>query len=243
MRRLSYYWKVFGVQGLVLALLAVSTSRSIRIPYYCTFLRQWITLRTKTSDLAVYEKVVRNQEYATHSVNIDARVIVDLGANVGFSTLYFAKQYPNAIVIAVEPDESNYSRLVAHTKSSDAVFCVKSAIWNENTSVIISGETNSDFRTSSDGKGQSVEAITVDELLKRYSIDYVDVMKIDIEGAEKKIFESPNNWINKVGLIVIELHDRLVPGCSKTVAKATDSFDSSWEHGENTFFLRESLIT
>ncbi len=237
MNRLSWYLEVFGFQGLLLAFCAAVFNKSIKLKVYSELLKRWVTIRTKTSDLAVFEKVIKNEEYALPT-NIHPKVIVDAGANVGFSALYFATKFPKAIVIAVEPDDSNFGMLQANTARYTNIYKVKAAIWKDNTSVNLSGETNSDFQVSLEGNDKVVDGITVEGLLNRFAVNYVDVMKIDIEGAEKEVFEASRIWIDKVGMIVVELHDRFKPGCGEAVRRATTSFESTWEHGENTFFLR-----
>lgn len=237
MSRLSWYLKVFGFQGLMLAFCAAAIKHSVRLRIYSKRLKKCILIRTKTSDLAVFEKVIKHEEYALPD-NIQPKVIIDAGANVGFSTLYFARKYPEAIVIAVEPDVSNFQMLQANTKGCKNIHPVNAALWNENVPVHLSGEKNSDFQVSLEGDGSTVDGITFDELLNKYSVNYADVVKIDIEGAEKEVFESSDLWIDRIGMIVIELHDRFKPGCTESVKRAAASFESTWEHGENTFFLR-----
>ena len=237
MARLFWYLKVFGLQGVLLAFCAATMNKSVKLKIYNGLLRKWITVRTKTSDLAVFEKVIKNEEYALPA-NYHPKVIIDAGANIGVSTLYFAAKYPQAMVIAVEPDESNFRMLQTNTAGWNSIRSMKAAIWKESVSVNLSGEKNSDFQVNLDGYGGTVEGITFDELMNRFAVNYVDVMKIDIEGAEKEVFETAQTWIHKVGMIVIELHDRFKPGCSDTVRRATTSFESTWEHGENTFFMR-----
>lgn len=237
MKRLFWYLRVFGVQGLLLAFFAATINRPVRLKVYSGLLKKWVTIRTKTSDLAVFEKVIKNEEYALPA-NIYPKVIVDAGANVGFSTLYFAAKYPQSVVIAVEPDESNFRMLQANTSSLNSIRAVQAAIWKENAPVNLIGEKNSDFQVNLEGNGRIVEGITFEELMNRFNVKYVDVMKIDIEGAEKEVFETARSWIDRVGMIVIELHDRFKPGCGKSVRLAATSFESTWEHGENTFFWR-----
>ena len=55
----------------------------------------------------------------------------------------------------------------------------------------------------------SFRAYTVDEILDESGFDRIDILKIDIEGAEKEVFEGDvGRWISRVNLLVLELHDR-----------------------------------
>ena len=64
----------------------------------------------------------------------------------------------------------------------------------------------------------------MDELLKWSGLSKIDILKLDVEGAEKDIFESANcgKWLDCVRQIVVELHDRIVPGCSEALEHATE---------------------
>jgi FkbM family methyltransferase len=67
-----------------------------------------------------------------------------------------------------------------------------------------------------------VEASTLDKILSDHKIDVVDILKIDIEGAEKEVFENSAAWIDRVGVIVIELHDSFKAGSGKAVDSAAN---------------------
>jgi hypothetical protein len=56
--------------------------------------------------------------------------------------------------------------------------------------------------------------------MKEYTIDKIDVLKIDIEGSEKEVFENSSQWINLVNVFFIELHDRMKDGCAKSFFNA-----------------------
>lgn len=78
--------------------------------------------------------------------------------------------------------------------------------------------------------------------MAEFGIDYVDVLKIDIEGAEREVFKTCSPWIKKVGTIVIELHDRFVPGCTDCFREATADFPFHRERGELTIVAREGVV-
>ena len=65
------------------------------------------------------------------------------------------------------------------------------------------------------------------------------VFKIDIEGAEREVFETPAEWIGKVGAVMVELHDDINPGCHEAFEKATRGFSSSVINGETV--MRHAL--
>lgn len=74
-----------------------------------------------------------------------------------------------------------------------------------------------------------VDGITIDKIIKDYSIDFVDLLKIDIEGSEKEVFEDISDWESIVGVIMIEMHDRIKAGCTTQVYDSTPQFGNLWE--------------
>jgi hypothetical protein len=81
--------------------------------------------------------------------------------------------------------------------------------------------------------------MTLDKLMDECGIDYIDVLKIDIEGSEKEVFENAARWIDRVGMIAVELHDRFKSGCSSSVYSATKGFEILSRNGETIFFARK----
>ena len=75
-----------------------------------------------------------------------------------------------------------------------------------------------------------------------YGITVLDLVKIDIEGAEKELFENGyEKWLPKTRVLVVELHDRMKPGCSKSVFSAICQYDFSFSHkGENLIFTNNA---
>jgi hypothetical protein len=87
---------------------------------------------------------------------------------------------------------------------------------------------------------ESFEAVTIGELLKNSGYEKIDILKLDIEGAEKEIFsDGYEDWLGKVNIIIIELHDWYRPGCSEAVYSALNKYKFiSYKKGENTIFIK-----
>jgi FkbM family methyltransferase len=170
------------------------------------------------------------------------RVIVDAGANIGLASIFFANKYPGATIISVEPAPSNLELLrknMAHYPNS---VIVPGALWkdNSNVTVVDPGGGEWGFQVAEGALGNSgVAALTMDGLMDQCGIDYVDLLKVDIEGAEKEVFETSSTWIDRVGAIAIELHDHLKSGCSRAFRDATRDFGHESCKGEAIFVVRE----
>lgn len=210
-----------------------------------------IFLRARSSDLEVLIKVFSYREYSLPLLKAPSSIL-DGGANVGFASLFFATQFPEAKIIAVEPDLGNLAVLKRNVASYPNIHIVDAALWNENGSIEledpgmdahafrISGLT--DVRTKS---LRSVRAVSIESLQQECGIQKFDLVKLDIEGAEKQVLTG--TWLGQTQVLVVELHDRFVAGCSRRFYQAIDGYDGDYLFGENTIafkrgWLPEALI-
>jgi FkbM family methyltransferase len=142
--------------------------------------------------------------------------IVDAGANIGTASMYFLENFPNARVFSIEPDPGNFSMMAKNVGSygSRAVPICR-ALWPTNEELTLKygvfrdgGEWSTQVSSEKSTQGNKVSGVSVTELMNEYSLTEIDILKIDIEGAEKHIFNSSSaEWIAKVHCIAIELHD------------------------------------
>jgi hypothetical protein len=87
-----------------------------------------------------------------------------------------------------------------------------------------------------------IEAKSLVDIMSLNGFDSIDFLKIDIEGAEKILFEAPNvlDWLLKCRVVSCELHDRMLPGCSEAVYKAVSKAGfSSAKHCEFDYFIKD----
>ena len=154
--------------------------------------------------------------------NLPSR-IVDAGANIGLASVYFASRFPNARIVALEVEQSNFELLKRNTKPYPNITCLQKALWSGQKQLSIVNPTDEPwaFRVSEAVSGNaalSVMSFAVTDVIKEFDHQQIDLLKIDIEGAEKEIFQNGmDHWIDRVGMIAVELHDRIVPGCKKAL--------------------------
>lgn len=186
-------------------------------------LKQNIYLRKKGSDIDVFKQIFMDDEYkplvqAIKSKNIKINVIVDLGANIGLSTIYFNNIFENVNIYAVEPDSKNFKQLKLNISNKENIFTENVAIWSEKIDLVENlakpfkgGEDWSKTFIASENAdiGEKIKGITIDELINKYNLTTIDLLKIDIEGAERYIFDLKNdlNFLNQTKVIAIEIHD------------------------------------
>jgi hypothetical protein len=88
-----------------------------------------------------------------------------------------------------------------------------------------------------------VAGVTVDALMDSRGLDAIDVLEIDIEGAEKEVFTDASAWIDRVGVLMVELHERMKTGCNRAVYAATGGFATEWVQGPNNVGMaREGML-
>lgn len=191
-----------------------------------------IWVRPGTSDMAIYDQIVLHPYLPT---NRSFKTIIDCGANIGLSVRYLAAAYPDARIVAVEPDESNFSMLRRNCEKNANISCIKAGIWPVPGSIHLQKEGlgPSALRTVMGHGGTSVEAVTISQIMERLGMERVSLLKIDIEGSELELFSGADtSWIDRVDAISIELHDSWRPGCGDAFFKAIAPWNWSFSfHG------------
>jgi FkbM family methyltransferase len=209
-----------------------------------------VSLRLNTSDIPTFEQVFVSLEYESLNLPKSAEVIVDLGANIGLAAVFFGLRYPSARILCVEPEAGNFAALVRNTEAlGDRVRNQHAAVWTKDGFVNLHTESESgsplgawgvqvsDRKTGSTVMTKSCKVAT---LFDEAGFDRVDILKIDVEGAELEVFsESAHEWLPRVDLIIIETHERFRPGSDEAVRKAVrPMFEELPRRGENLFFRR-----
>jgi FkbM family methyltransferase len=208
-----------------------------------------IHIRLRSSDAGVFKQVLLEGEYH-HGISTPPHVIVDAGANIGLASVFYANKYPEARIIAIEPEESNYEMLKRNTVNYRNIIAIRGALWKEDKdiSVVDPGRGEYGFQTKDTEDSRfartvgCVRGMTVDGIMRNFALNYIDVLKIDIEGSEKEVFENSRAWINKVGVIAIELHDSIRPGCSRSFYQATKEFSHEIRSHETVFLMRDRPV-
>ena len=237
---LKMYYRNFGLRGIF----AISAYRLTGMPEEIIArppgIRYPVHIRVRTADVSIYSSILVGEEYA-FELPFTPRVIVDAGANVGMASLYFAHRYPDAKIIAVEPEKSNFVMLAKNVQAYPKIIPVQAALWNWDGEISISEpEARSEWGfITREGPGTKVRAITIQTLMREMQISFIDLLKVDIEGAEKEVFEKCD-WMQGVRCLMIELHDRFKPGCSEAVSSATLQF-SKVQRGETSFYIRNDV--
>lgn len=246
------YLRAAGLPGLFCLIKAKVSNSTILFEKKRQDIKFPLGLRIPSSDLPTYEQVFVYQEY-DFLVEKQPEVIVDVGANIGLVSIFFANKYPQAKIIAIEPEESNFKLLTKNVAPYRNIIPIQAALWNQNGEInlVDPGEGNWGFRTEDadaskktlDNFCHKVAALTVDKIIHDYKLDKIDILKIDIEGSEKEVFSDTSSWIGNVNALIVELHEYLKPGCNRSFYNGSNGFDNEWYQGENVYLSRGKTLT
>jgi FkbM family methyltransferase len=199
-----------------------------------------VVIRNLTTDLQCLEKVFVRREYEL-PFDISPRVIIDAGANIGMATLYFTAKYPDARILSIEPESSNFEILRRNCGNLPNVSLINAALWPDPGPLSIRDPQAGKWafsveeRNGQNGGTDSVATVTIPQILRQLGVKKIDLLKLDIEGAELELFSrGPEIWLDCVRLLVLELHDRIRPGCAQAFYTALNGRQFIQEvEGEN----------
>lgn len=205
--------------------------------------------RPNSGDINTFREIFLREEYAIELPNNFSPInVIDAGANIGFTTLFLAKQYPTANIISLEPDQKNFELLKQNTSRYENISPIQVALWDKSGFIEVKdngyGVRGFMIEEGTENSITAMPSTTLAELVNQFKLVSIDILKIDIEGSEKEVFSSGSEkWLHITKCIIIELHDRMKPGCSQAVFKALSlyNFECSIK-GENLVFINRDLI-
>lgn len=146
----------------------------------------------------------------------ECETILDIGANCGLFSLLARERYPASTIFAFEPSESLIHILQSNLKNRN-VEIVPMAVGNVDGKVDFfinpaSQQTNSmmqDYVTNYSSSGavsrHTVPCVKLDTFVKRHKVKRIDIIKIDVQGAEKMVFDGGKNTIMKAKYLLVEI--------------------------------------
>ena len=221
-----------------------------------------IFLRSVTSDWFTFDQIFIHEDYNLKAlkrypefealyVKYSAEgvpLILDLGANIGLSSVYFHHIWPSSKIVAVEPSEDNFRILRKNFGNNEQFEAMLAGIDSKTSKLTLSDpsvEKNAfTTKTLEEGAEGGISGVTVPDILARHprSSGYSPfIVKIDIEGFESELFSGNTDWINEFPVLIIELHDWLFPGqrTSANFLKTISQMDRDFIYlGENVFSIR-----
>ena len=168
-----------------------------------------VPIRPNGVDLNVLTEVFERSSYVLSADGI--KRVLDLGANIGAATLFFASRFPEAELACVEPFPANRVMLretIRLNRIRATVFDGAVGTTSGEADLSVGCNANIFSLTPAEPTAEKlrVRLFSVPELLAALGWDEVDLLKIDIEGFEKTLFRDDNAWLSRVRLIIGEAH-------------------------------------
>lgn len=184
-------------------------------------------LRKDSSDVDVFLQVIEGKSYGEVARLLEGSPgplrIVDAGANIGLATLYFKTRFPQAEILALEPEPENFASLERCIQSNalQDIRALDIGLWGCDTNLVPAstfrdGEAWSFALTEAAGSQstqRSIPVMSLGTLMAQQSWSAIDLLKIDIEGAEANLLTSPEFLElirDKVRLVCMEVHEEVI---------------------------------
>jgi FkbM family methyltransferase len=177
-----------------------------------------IELRGLSSDAATFVQIFLRGDLDFSVPGAAPKIIVDAGANIGLASLYLARRFPEARIIAIEFEAENFRQLQSNTAAYPNIECVHAGLWPTDGWIEVANPDAAKwahFPTATAAGAEatgSVRAVSMPTLMAERGIGSIDLLKIDIEGSEYELFDAEPRWLDAVATVAIELHDHLRPG-------------------------------
>lgn len=259
--RVPNYLREFGpwhglrlLYAMELAALRGGAPVAHQVPGYGT-----VWLRPTVGDHSVFWQCLVQQQYALGGAPHAARLmqaygamlasgrtplILDCGANIGMSVLWFAHAFPQAVIVAVEPEGANFALMQRNTAHLGArVVAVRCAVAaRPGTMTLINPEQGSTAFQFAPAAAGEVACRTVDDLCALLPDSDLFIAKVDIEGGQKHLFAENTAWLCRAHAVLIELEDWLLPwqGTSRPFLQAISGLPYEFvTRGETLFCYRD----
>lgn len=171
--------------------------------------------------------------------------IVDAGGNIGVFSVFARRIYPAAKIIAIEAEPDNFRILEKNAAALGNVVSLQAGLWKEAGTIYLNFGPNPESHSVSTDKGdgaQPVVAVSIPELMQRYSFERIDLLKMDIEGAESVVIQSlGEELLKRVNCIRFECNDTDSAGNAlKVLACLSPGEFDAFAFDENVYLIRRS---
>ena len=208
-----------------------------------------------SSDAMVFNQIIIKEEYKIvidlfKKFNIIPKNIIDAGANIGLTSIYFTHYFPKTSILSIEPSKSTFQDLNENINANQFtnIKVINKGLWNKET--LLKADYSFRDRQSwafrlvetTDHNHALFETTTIPSLINNFNLTTIDFLKIDIEGGEKQVFSGENHdWLDLVSVIAIEIHDEFK--CKESIENILmkKGFEISYS-GELTIGVNQRII-
>ncbi len=165
-------------------------------------------------DIFTLSGIFFDRDYAIQTPLPRNPVVIDCGANIGLSAIWFLGRWPGARVHAFEPEPRNFRFLELNCGARSDVAVTQAAVGKARGAVrlhvAVHGALHSIKDPSAGSRAIEVPCLTLADYLRESAVDCVDVLKLDVEGSELDVLMGLGDQLDRVDVIVGQLHEKLV---------------------------------
>lgn len=200
-------------------------------------------------DIKKFERHKEIYKFYSDCISVKKQVplIIDCGGNIGVASKYFFKTFSNSRIICIEPNENNLEQAKKNNKNNPNIDFLKAAVGSANGEgkIYDFSVPNSMFQvtTQKQNKGD-FPIISINSILEKYNQFIPFIVKIDIEGFESELFSKNTEWIDIFPLVIIELHDWMLPKTanSHNFLREISKLDRDFLYfNENIFSIKKNI--
>lgn len=236
----------------------IKETENAYISDYSGTLKKRIRLRKKpSSDMDVFQQVYKDNEYLAVVKAYQANFInpknyklniIDAGSNIGLTSLFFSEHFNHPNIVSIEPEDNNFEAIQFNLgQLPNKISMIKGAVWSSDTHIKIVNDFNDrqdwGYRVDETTDADGLPAYSLNSLAKTHHFDIIDILKIDIEGSEKQIFNpavANLDFLAKTRCIAIEIHDEY--NCRTDIYQVLKDFGYEFfESGELTVGINLNL--
>jgi len=168
----------------------------------------------RKGDIFTLAEILHERQYELSKPLPNSPVIIDAGANVGVSAVWFHARFPGATVHAFEPEPQNFSFLASNVEGLEGVTANQLALGGAEGTIALHladhGAVHSMVDTSVGTETVDVAMAPLADYLDDHGIERIDLLKLDVEGAEDAVLDGLGDRLADVSVVVGELHEQFV---------------------------------
>lgn len=194
--------------------------RKTSAPITVTSRGQKLKLRPSGPDLSVARIAHSEFNVLAHLYPRDVEgVIIDAGGFIGTAALELSRIYPKARVITIEPSSENHALLKENTAQNPQIEVINAALTTDDAPASLrlqnrdTGAWGFSIAAEAGSDMEEVATLSITALMDKIGNAPILIFKMDVEGAETPLLTPGADWLARTNVLMIELHERIVPGC------------------------------
>jgi FkbM family methyltransferase len=190
-----------------------------------------ILVRPETMDADIIISNIVREEYGQFEPSSEPLWMIDAGAYIGDTASFFLSRFPKLRVVALEPSPPSYEAATSNLRPyMERVTLLRKGLWGSNKTLNLRGTWAG---ATIEEIGEQIECVTIPSIIEEFDIPRVNILKMDVEGAETDVFSASDlNWLKKVDLLLVEIHNEeamtVVSSALKRAGFSMKQFRSVW---------------